>query len=160
MNKKIMIRKATQGDLKDIQRLNHSLFVKEYREYDRTLDTGFPYTTIGKEYFVERMTKPAQGIIAVAELGGKVIGYICGGLQKRKASRIKARYAELENMLVEPKFRGKSVGSQLIAYFFAWCENHKVDYVSVIASSKNFRAQKLYQKMGFRDLDVHFQKKM
>jgi len=160
MDKKVIIRQATIVDFKDIQRLNHKLFVKEYRDYDKTLHTRFPYTKNGKEYFKRRITNHRDGFVAVAEIDSKMIGYLIGGLQARKISRIPARYAELENMIVEQKFRGKKIGSKLITYFFEWCKQKKVDYVKVIASSQNFRAQKLYRKMGFGDYDVELLKKI
>lgn len=158
--KEYIIRKATTQDLPFIQKLNHKLFIKEYRDFDKTLDKRYPYTKIGKQYFVFRATMPRQGVLVVAESKGKIIGYLAGGLQKRKISRLPARYAELENMIVESTFRGEGIGSELIKYFFDWCAKKKVNYISVTASGKNSRAQKLYHKMGFANYDVKFLKKL
>ena len=160
MNKEVTIRQATIADIKGIQRLNHALFIKEYRDYDKTLNTKYTYSKKGKDYFRWRVINHHDGIIVVAEFNSRIIGYLAGGLLERKPSRLPARYAELENMLVESKFRSKGVGSKLIKYFFSWCEQKKINFVKVTASSQNFRAQKLYHKIGFDDYDVVFLKKM
>ncbi len=154
------IRKATPTDLKEVQRLNYALFVKEYREYDQTLNTRFPFTKRSKQYFLRRTTKPLAGILIVAESNKKIVGYLCGGLQKRKPSRSRARYAELENMYVKKEFRSRGIGAALIKVFIRWCRGRRIKYVSVITSSKNQRAHKFYRKAGFGIYEFQFLMKL
>ena len=42
----------------------------------------------------------------VVEAKGKIIGYLCGGISDKLVYRNTAKYAELENMLIEENFRG------------------------------------------------------
>ena len=46
-----MIRIATIDDLLDIQKLNKILFELEYNNFDSTLDTSWPMSNEGEEYF-------------------------------------------------------------------------------------------------------------
>lgn len=160
MKSDVLIRKATKKDLKEIQRLNHALFIKEYREYDKTLNTRFPFTRKSKNYFLSRANDSNQGCLFVAEMSNRIVGYLSGGMQKPKPSRLRARYAELETMIVDPAQRAKGIGSVLVLHFFSWCKKHKVNYVSVIASAKNLRGHTFYRRAGFKDYDLHLMKKM
>ena len=47
----ITLRKAEIGDLKEIQELNQMLFDLEYDNYDSTIDTAWPVSNDGTQYF-------------------------------------------------------------------------------------------------------------
>lgn len=156
---KILIRKANIKDLKDILRLNFELFKKEYREFDKSLSLNWTYSRIGKEYFKDRIVKN-DGFAEVAENKGRIIGYIVGGLSKGLSFRRKAQYAELENMLIEKKFRGRSLGTKLTKNFLNWCKRNKVNYVSVRASAQNKTAINFYKSLGLKEYDLILEKKL
>ncbi len=146
------IRKPTIKDLEEILRLNLELFKKEYKEFDKSLNLNWTYKE-GKEYFKDRIIKK-DGFVEVVEHKGKIIGYLCGGISERLFYRKKARYAELEDMLIEKKFRGKGLGTKLTSDFINWCKKNKVDYISVKASAGNKLAINFYRKLGFKDYDL------
>lgn len=146
---KIIVRKSSIKDLNDVIRLNLDLFKKEYKEFDKSLDMKWPHSRNGKSYFSLRASGN-DGFCVVAENNKKIIGYLCGGL-RGCGYREKANYAELENMLVDKKFRGKGVGTMLANEFLAWCKDNKVKYISVTASAQNTPTIEFYRKLGFRD---------
>jgi len=152
MKKDILIRKANIGDIESILKLSSDLFKKEYKEYDKSLNLEWTYNE-GKKYFKDRIVKK-DGFVEVAEAKGRIIGYLCGGISERKFYRIKAKYAELENMLVEESFRGSGTGTRLTEYFINWCKENKVDYVSVTASAGNNQTINFYRKLGFKDYNL------
>jgi ribosomal protein S18 acetylase RimI-like enzyme len=152
MENKFQIRKARINDLKDILRLNQDLFKKEYKEYDKSLDLKWTYRK-GSRYFKDRIIKK-DGFVEVAEVGGKIIGYLCGGISEGKDFRKKAKYAELENMLIENKFRSQGIGAKLVNDFIKWCGENKVNYVAVTVSVQNKRAVDFYRKLGFKDYSL------
>jgi ribosomal protein S18 acetylase RimI-like enzyme len=149
---KIIIRKAKADDLNDILRLNLDLFKKEHREYDKSMDLKWTYGKEGKSYFKKRASGK-EGFCVVAENNQKIIGYLCGGLYDH-GYRIKAVYAELENMIVDKKFRGKGIGKMLAKEFLKWCKVKKANYISVTASGKNISGIEFYRSLGFKDYDV------
>jgi len=155
---KIEIRKATVKDLDGILRLNFELFKKEYREYDKTLDLDWTQRG-GEKYFRNRIAK-SDGFVAVAESGGKLVGYLCGGMPKMEAHRIKMKHAELENMFVDKRFRRQGVGKKLAEEFLNWCRENKADYVSVSASYENEEGIHFYRKLGFENYEIVLEMKV
>lgn len=152
MRNDILIRRAEIRDLDDILRLNFDLFRKEYKEYDESLNLEWTYNE-GKKFFENRIVKKS-GFVEVAEASGKIIGYLCGGISERLFYRKKAKYAELENMLVEESFRGGGIGVRLTKDFINWCEENKVNYIAATASAQNEQAIDFYRKIGFKDYDL------
>lgn len=152
MRNDILIRKANIRDLDDILRLNLDLFRKEHKEYDKSLNLEWTYND-GKKYFKDRIVKK-NGFVKVAETNGKIIGYLCGGISERKFYREKAKYAELENMLINSMFRGKGIGTKLVKDSVNWCKENKVSYISVTASAQNKQVIDFYRKLGFKDYNL------
>ncbi|MEK7150328.1 MAG: GNAT family N-acetyltransferase [Patescibacteria group bacterium] len=157
MENDILIRKADIRDLKDILRLNFDLFKKEHKEYDESLNLEWTYDE-GKKYFKNRIVKES-GFAEVAEAKGRIIGYLCGGISDKLVYRNTAKYAELENMLVEENFRGVGIGARLTENFINWCKENKVDYISVTASAENKQTVDFYRKLGFKDYTLTLEMK-
>lgn len=154
----IKFRKADIRDLNDILRLNFELFRKESKEYDNSLNLKWTYKD-GKKIFTDIILKK-NGFVEVAEIKDKIVGYLCGGITKRKFHRKKRRYAELRNMLIEGPYRKKGIGSQLLRDFINWCSQNKVDYIAVTAFAKNEKAIDFYRNLGFRDYSLTMEKRL
>jgi len=152
MTEEFIFRKAKIKDLKDIQRLNFELFKKEYKEFDRTLNLNWTRSEKGKKYFKEKIIGN-DNFVEVIEWNNKIIGYICGHIKKKEGEefRISAKYAELDNMLIEREYRRKGLGTKLTNDFKSWCRQNKVDYIWVMASAKNKPSIKFYKKSGFKE---------
>lgn len=159
MKNQFTIKKATIKDLDDILRLNFDLFKKEYKEFDKSLDMKWTYSREGKKYFKDRIIK-RDGFVEVLKYNGEIIGYLAGGLVKKKDYRINAKYAEVENMLIEKKYRGQGLGAQLMKNFINWCKGNKVDYISLTASAGNKYAIEFYRTMGFKDYNLTLERKL
>ena len=159
MENNFKIRKATIRNLEDILRLNFELFKKEYREYDKSLSLKWAYSPGGKKYFRNRIIKK-NGFVEMVEKEYKIIGYFCGGIQERMFYRKKAKYAEIENMFIEKKYRRKGLGAALVKNFINWCKKNKVDYISVSVSAKNELGLKFYKKAGFKDYTFTLERKL
>ena len=160
---KIEIREAKIEDLNLILKLNKKLFVKEYNEFDNSLNLDWTYSKRGKEYFSERI-KYNNGKALVVEKGNIVIGYLCGGIQEQEENiefyRKDGIYAELENMFIEEKFRNLGIGGKLIWVFIEWCKEKKVDHINVTASFQNKKALEFYRKYGFDNYDTKLDLKL
>lgn len=148
-NESILIRKATAKDIEDILRLNSALFKEEYKKYDNNLNLKWTYSS-GRKYFKNRIVK-RNSFVEVAEAKGKIIGYLCGDISRGKSYHKKAKYAELENMMIKNELRRKGIGTMLMRSFLNWCKKNKVKHVTVAASAKNKQAISFYRKVGFKD---------
>jgi len=152
------VRKAKLKDLEAIIKLNFQLFQKDFK-YDKSLNMKWAYSESGGKYFKDRIIE-ANGCALVAESDKKILGYLVGAIQKGKDYRVKAKYAELENMLVLKDFRKKGVGGKLVRQFLKWCRKQGVDYVAVTASAGNELGIKFYEKQGFKEYDLTLEKKL
>lgn len=153
----VKIRKATLSDLESILKLNLLLFREDYKR-DKTLNLSWSYSNEGKSFYKDMIIK-LDNCALVAEHRGKVIGYIVGCL-KEEEIRIKAKYAELEDMLVLPKLRSQGIGGRLLKEFLSWCQQKGVNYVDVKVTIKNQRAVDFYKKRGFEDYITTLEKKL
>lgn len=161
MKNNFKIRKANIKDLEHILRLNQELFNEEFKKFDKTLNLNWTYSNKAKKYFRERITK-RNGFVEIVESDEKIIGYLCGGISEQLFYfyRQKAKHAELENMLIDKKCRGKNLGTKLAKNFVEWCKKNKVDYISVSASAGNKKSLNFYKKLGFKDYDLTLEMKI
>lgn len=151
---KIEIKKAILDNLNDIQDLNHKLFLKEYKDYDKTLDRGWPYTKHAKLYFKNRIVKN-NGCAFVAFYDKKIVGYLVGGIYKDKSNcRTITTFSTLENMFILKEYRNKGMGKCLFDAFCKWSKSKKVKRLRVIASAENKEAIGFYRKNNFVDFEL------
>lgn len=159
----IEIREAKIKDLDSILKLNKKLFIKEYNEFDNSLNLDWTYSKRGREYFSERIEYD-NGKVLVVEKENTVIGYLCGGIQEQEEEkefyRKDGAYAELENMFVEEKFRNLGTGGKVVRLFIEWCKEKKVNHINVTASFQNKKALNFYRKYGFNDYDTKLDLKL
>jgi len=73
------IRKATEEDLKELQSLCTRLCEKEHNEFDSTIIKDFPSHPEGEEWLKSSIKKEDK-ITLVADVDGKVVGYLIGGI--------------------------------------------------------------------------------
>jgi GNAT superfamily N-acetyltransferase len=153
MKNDFIFRKAEIKDLEGILELNFKLFKREYKNFDESLDLNWTYKN--KSYFKNRIVEN-DGFVKIIENKNKIIGYLCGGVRPSEGLdyRKKANYAELENMLIEKRFRGKGLGTKLTKDFVSWCKKNKIDCLSVTASAKNKPTIDFYKKLGFKAYDL------
>ncbi|MFA4907165.1 MAG: GNAT family N-acetyltransferase [archaeon] len=154
------VRRATINDLGGIQKLNLLLFRKEHEEYDRFLNMEWTFSKTGTDYYKGMITRRDRCAF-IAVKGGKTIGYLVGKTVPRKGAYRKIRnYAELDNMLVLEKHRGRKVGSMLVKAFLEWCGKKNIEMVNVSANFRNRRGINFYKKLGFREYSLWLELEM
>ena len=149
----VIIKKATLKDLKSIQELNLKLFEKEHKEYDKSLNLNWTFGTIGKKYYIDRISKD-EGCVLIATVDNKIVGYLCGGLTTPKAYRIPQIGAELENTMVLEEYRSKGIGKKLYSAFVKWCKTKKVNKISVKVAAQNILGIKFYKNNNFKEQSI------
>lgn len=150
LDERIVIRKAELIDLKKIQTLNKVLFDLEYENYDSTLDTTWPISNEGTEYFKNAIE---NDITLVAAVENKIVGYLIGSLNTQNTYNIYSQ-AELENMCVLEQYRKLGIGTKLFNRFKEICKENNINGLKVVASYKNKNAINFYLKNGFDKSDL------
>lgn len=148
--KDIVIRQATLNDLQSIQNLNYELFKSEKENFDSTLIVDWPLSEEGKNYFEELINNE---YVIIALNGENVTGYLAGSINEKGSYEL-IQYGEINNMLVDEKYRGFGIGKHLINKFKEYCKSKNITNLKVVASAKNKNAVEFYRKQGFNDFDI------
>ena len=139
----IKIQSATIKNLKDIQELNHQLYIKENKEFDSTINKNFSIQKSGENYFKKRIKNDCT---LIATVDGKTIGYLVGAISEVSDYRSILKLAEAENMFVLEEYRSLGVGKKLMNEFVKWCKSNKIKRMRVVASAQNIQAIKFRNK--------------
>lgn len=142
----VTVRLAKPSELKQVQKLNHQLFLSDARHFD-DLNTNWPYEE-GEAYFRKRIAGEG-GVCFVAEKNGTIIGYVMGGWSHLNFSAYKGKRAELENICVAEEERSQGVGALLVTALFDWAKRNGVTHVMVDAYTPNLKAIAFYETQGF-----------
>jgi len=127
--KNVSIRLVQEKDLQRIYEIEIKSFKTPYSFF--TLQTLFWFN---KEYFY------------VAELKGKVIGFIVGDLRGRS-------YGHIVSIAVDEQYRGKGIGRCLIEKLIEKFKRKGVKIVKLEVAVSNNVAQSMYKKIGFKIVD-------
>jgi len=144
--REVTIRLAKPEELKQIQDLNHELFLSDDRHFE-DLNTDWPYKE-GQDYFRKRIAG-TDGVCFVAEQKGLIVGYVASGWSHLNFSAYKGKRAELENICVAEKSRSRGIGAQLVQALYVWCKQNGASHIMVDVYSPNIQAYKFYEKQGF-----------
>ena len=155
----INIRRATIGDLKIIQELNHKLCLKENHEYDSTINPDYPFSKSGEDYFRSRI-ESTDALALIAEENGNIVGYLVGALIATEDYRIPIKIAEAENAYVDEVFRSRGIGGRLAQEFEEWCRNNGAQRIRYVASAANAKAIKFYKAHGAEEISLTLEKEI
>ncbi len=146
----IKIKKATEKNLKVIQKLNLFLFKKEREKYDSTLNLQWTFGKKGVKYFKESI-ESKKACVLVAKEGNKIVGYLVGRIIEKNKLRKVNKQAKLDSMFVLKEFRSNGIGEMLLKRFIAWAEEKRIENLRVGFFTNNKKAEKFYKKHGFKD---------
>lgn len=125
----VVIREYSTKDFKDIMEIEREAFSPRNPVYDIYI-----YVTYGSD-------------LLVADIGGKVVGYIAIMDIDRENSKI-------VSLAVKKEFRRRGIGTKLLSTAIERCKERNKKKILLEVRVSNYIAQKLYKKMGFRIVDV------
>ena len=111
----------------------------------------WPLSKEGKEYF-ENAIK--ESFVIVAEIEGKVVGYLLG--EESNIPYYNFKIAELCNMCIDSNYRKQGIGNALYKEFERSFNEQGISHFIVTASFKNESAKAFYRKMGFEEANSTF----
>lgn len=146
MDQEIQIRLFEENDRADME--NISWQVQEWEKQ------SYPGKALSKDIIarhVERLiqsTKNGQGIIIVATLDNKCIGYVVGVVHSDFLNTEDAFY--IKDMGVEKYYRGKGIGTKLLQEIEKVAKNkYGLNKMMIAVICGNDGAEKLYRRMGY-----------
>lgn len=111
-------------------------------------DTDFPAGACERLYIVW-IRNSCNGFadeVLVAELKGQPVGFL--------TCKAYEGFGRIILVGVDPKFRGRSIGSHLVSEAVRWFRNNGLNLIKVVTQARNIGAQRLYQAAGFKTLSV------
>lgn len=140
-----LIRLSTEEDvarLRAIARASH----RDSRFY---FDANFPAPLCDLLYetWIEKSCRGYADAVLVAERLGEASGYISCHLSDEATG-------EIGLLGVEARAQGEGLGQYLVEAALRWFAARGMERVTVVTQGRNSRAQRLYQKCGFRTQSV------
>lgn len=125
----VVVRDYNTKDLKDIMEIDKEAFSSRNPVYD-----VYIYVTYGSD-------------LLVADIGGKVVGYIAVMDIDRETSKI-------VSLAVKKEFRKRGIGTKLLSTAIKRCKERGKKKILLEVRVSNYIAQRLYKKMGFEIVDM------
>lgn len=142
--KLVHVRRAVASDVPQIQTMNAALMEAE-AERDAGMNVGWAHSVAGHDYFTARVG--GDGVCFVAQSADRVVGYLAGAVREEVWRRV--RRTELENMFVDPAYRGAGVGADLATHFLRWSRSAGASQALVEVFASNTDAVRFYERHGF-----------
>jgi len=145
---KIVIRQATPEDIGAIVEL-----WKEMIDFHRIRDPFFTRAVNGEDVFAEFVQKNINSETAcvyVAGVGGKIVGYCQGMLEKHPPVLAQTDYGQILDFAVAADYRRAGVGERLCQALQGWFVLKGVHRIEVRHSESNEIASGFWTKMGFK----------
>jgi ribosomal protein S18 acetylase RimI-like enzyme len=158
MEDKITMRMAEMKDLERILLLMKKLHKNESEKYGNILSLDW-VNSWGKKIVSDSITDD-NNFISVAESDGKVIAFLRGSLYRNEMLWKIGKGAEIYEIFIETKFRNQRIGALLMEVFLDWCNEKKIDYISINVAARNSEAIKFYENFGFQSNQVILEKKL
>lgn len=116
------------------------------KDYFIAVSEEFNKTTEEHQEWIQKIIEHERETMFVAEIGGKVVGWIVFKSQERKRMHHTGSFA----IMLQKDCRNKGIGKLLIHELLRWAEEHPIiEKVSLGTFSTNTRAIELYKKLGF-----------
>jgi len=160
---KVEIRQAVDSDknifidfavkLSRFNRANHNSECK-YDDFELVVNS---IKKIAEETFINRNE---DTLILIAELDSKPVGYALGRVfeQDENADNGTGRMGLFDELFVEDTARGLGQGRRLLDETLEWMKKVGINRVKLHAYSWNNNAKKLYEKYGFKEYVVSYEK--
>jgi (aminoalkyl)phosphonate N-acetyltransferase len=144
MDTAVTIRRATEYDAPGIH-----AFVDQLEE--KELDFA-----MFNDIFLENIKDPHKIYLVACDERNECMGFISchGQMLLHHAGFV----AEIQEMFVSPKFRGKGLGSLLIHELNPWLKSNKCVSLEVTPNNRRIKAQNFYLENGFDQSHLKFTK--
>ena len=141
-----IIRLAVEDDLKRVQELSQELMEYEKsitkREFMFNLDWAL--TDEGYENYKSNISRDELYVVCIDD---KIIGYMTCWINRR-LPWLAHKTMEIGNLYVEPEYRGKGIGTELINKAKELCKENDIKYLKVEVTADNEEAKEFYKKNG------------
>lgn len=149
------LRPARADEIPALRELDRALFVYD-RNYDPTLDPTWPDGEEAAGWYADRVS--GDGLFLVAEVEGKLAGYLIAQDTEPESYREPMKVAEMEAFFIAEGHRGGGLGAAMVAEFEVWAKARGCVRTMVVVSAANAGAIRFYERQGMQKWDVVLEK--
>jgi ribosomal protein S18 acetylase RimI-like enzyme len=153
----VSIRQASVEDAKILTDLSYTTFWDAFAHHPKNAPDDLAHymrQAFSMEQITEELTD-AKNVFLIAEIDGKAAGYaklIIGNIEPGITA---TRPVELQRLYSQQEHIGKGVGQNLMDACFERAKSHDHDVMWLGVWEYNPRAQRFYEKNGFRLVGKH-----
>ena len=149
MKDAVSIRKALESDREALGRYGGAL-MRQHHAFDpeRFITVAKPESGYGQ--FLATQLDDANSLVLVAELEGRVVGYLFAGIEPMSWKDLRAPCGYIHDVLVEESARGHGTGERLVKAALAWCASNGMPRTVLSSAARNEGAQRFFARLGFR----------
>jgi ribosomal protein S18 acetylase RimI-like enzyme len=116
-------------------------------------ETHYPFDRTRAELaFSELLADPRLGLVWLIELQSRAVGYVVMTLGF--SMEYGGRDAFVDDLFVQPDFRGRGLGTQAIEQVRVACAERGVRAIHLGVARDNDAARSVYRRAGFVDIDL------
>ena len=153
----IDIRQATLADAESLTDLAYTTFWDAFHDHPKNAPhdlAGYMSWAFSNEQTGKELSDP-NSVFLIAEIGGEPAGYAKLIFESREPDIIAERPVELNRLYSHQEFLGKGVGQTLMDACFDRAKEAGRDVIWLGVWEYNPRAQRFYEKNGFRYVGKH-----
>ena len=146
----IVVRRAIASDVPSLGRMGAAL-MRQHHDFDplRFMAPG-SNPEDGYAWFLGTQLERDDAAIFVADSNGSVVGYAYAGIEALSWKDLRDQCGAVYDLMVDERGRRHGVGTALMEAALAWLRTRGVPRVVLSTSPRNERAQRLFDRLGFR----------
>ncbi len=145
------VRKAEGRDLGHVVELAR-MMAEYHHELDPYYKPGSSYKNLELDLAEELEDKDSA--ILVAEMAGQIVGYFRGMIEPGPMYIAAKKIGVINDLVVRPDFRRKTVGQQILNAAIAWFGDRGVKNIELNVDARNEPGVKFWRKNGFFDYKI------
>lgn len=149
-----LVRPARRSDTDEITGLWQAMM-----SLHRALDPRFKFDADAASAFrqhVRSAMRNREMCVYVAELGGRIVGYVLAHTTPRPPIYPVGRYGFISDLYVMEPYRRQGIGQTLLQYAVKWLASLGVTAVELLAAERNEQGRAFWEAMGFRPFLVMY----
>jgi len=146
----ILIRRAEERDLEAVGRLGARL-LRDHYEFDRRrFMAPRGNTEEGYAWFLGTQLQRDDAVVFVAELDGRVVGYVYAGIEPRSWKELRDEAGFIHDVYVDAAARRGGVATALLEAAADWLARRGMPRIVLWTAAPNEAARRLFERLGFR----------
>jgi GNAT superfamily N-acetyltransferase len=156
----VSIRRAVASDAQRLGTLGAMLMRTHYAFDPKRFLAAGAQAAQGYANFLESQLDDEESVVFVAERDMRIIGYVYAGLEPMSWKELRGPAAFIHDVMIDEEAQGSGAGTALIDAAIAWARERGAARVMLWTAERNTKAQRLFERTGFRRTMIEMTKEL